>query len=122
MRAAVDKTPAWEKRDAYTQTEVYWLHWLERTSERCTLYIVLLGAHAGLRVSEMIALKWEDSDLSNRTLKVVAGKGGKTALVNLFPTLVEALLTEPVSHGDAVAVQDKRPPPLPQVRCQHLGL
>lgn len=33
VRAAVDKTPAWEKRDAYTHTEV---HWLERTTESCT--------------------------------------------------------------------------------------
>lgn len=33
VRAAVDKTPAWEKRDAYTRTEV---HWLERTSEGYT--------------------------------------------------------------------------------------
>lgn len=88
VRAAVDKTPAWEKRDAYTHTEV---HWLERTSESYTLYIVLLGAHAGLRVSEMTALKWEDIDLGSATLKVVAGKGGKTARVNLSSTLVEAL-------------------------------
>jgi integrase/recombinase XerC len=88
VRAAVDKTPSWEKRDAYTRTEV---HWLERTSESYTLYIVLLGAHAGLRVSEMTALKWEDIDLGSATLKVVAGKGGKTARVNLSPTLVEAL-------------------------------
>ena len=88
VRAAVDKTPAWEKREAYTQTEV---HWLERTSESYTLYIVLLGAHAGLRVSEMTALKWEDIDLGRASLKVVAGKGGKTARVNLSPTLVSAL-------------------------------
>ena len=88
VRAAVDKTPAWEKREAYTRTEV---HWLERTSESYTLYIVLLGAHAGLRVSEMTALRWEDIDLGSASLKVVAGKGGKTARVNLSPTLVEAL-------------------------------
>jgi len=88
VRAAVDKTPAWEKRDAYTRTEVAWL---ERTSEHYTLYIVLLGAHAGLRVSEMTALKWEDIDLGSGTLKVVAGKGGKTARVNLSSTLIEVL-------------------------------
>ena len=93
VRAAIDKTPAWEKRDAYTQTEV---HWLERTSESYTLYIVLLGAHAGLRVSEMTALKWDDIDLGSGTLKVVAGKGGKTARVNLSSTLVEALEQVPL--------------------------
>ena len=94
VRAAVDKTPAWEKRDAYTQTEV---HWLERTSESYTLYIVLLGAHAGLRVSEMTALRWEDIDLSSATLKVVAGKGGKTARVNLSSTLVETFEQVPLN-------------------------
>ena len=95
VRAAVDKTPAWEKRDAYTRTEV---HWLERTSEGYTLYIVLMGAHAGLRVSEMTALRWEDIDLGSATLKVVAGKGGKTARVNLSSTLVETLEQVPLEQ------------------------
>ena len=35
VKVAVDKTPAWEKREAYTATEV---HWLERVSEGSTLY------------------------------------------------------------------------------------
>ena len=95
VRLAVDKTPAWEKREAYTQTEV---HWLERVSEGYTLYIVLLGAHAGLRVSEMTALRWEDIDLSGAMLKVVAGKGGKTARVNLSSTLVGAFDTTPLAE------------------------
>ena len=47
VRPAVDKTPAWEKREAYTATEV---SWLERVSDGATLLIILLGAHAGLRV------------------------------------------------------------------------
>ena len=97
VRAAVDKTPAWEKREAYTQTEV---HWLERTSESYTLYVVLLGAHAGLRVSEMTALKWEDIDLGSASLKVVAGKGGKTARVNLSPTLIDALEQVPLDQRE----------------------
>ena len=95
VRAAVDKTPAWEKREAYTRTEV---HWLERTCEGYTLYIVLLGAHAGLRVSEMTALKWEAIDLGSGTLKVVAGKGGKTARVNLSSTIVDVLERVPLAQ------------------------
>ena len=59
---------------------------------------MLLGAHAGLRVSEMTALKWEDIDLGSATLKVVAGKGGKTARVNLLSTLVEALEHVPLEQ------------------------
>ncbi len=92
VKVAVDKTPAWEKRDAYTQTEV---HWLERCSEGATLLIVLLGAHAGLRVSEMTALRWEHVDLSEGVLRVVAGKGGKSARVYLTPTLIQALEAVP---------------------------
>ena len=96
VKVAVDKTPAWEKREAYTRTEV---DWLERCTEGITYLIVLLGAHAGLRVSEMTALRWEDVDLGDGSLRVVAGKGGKTARVYLTPTLAKAL--------EAVAVEQR---------------
>jgi integrase/recombinase XerC len=95
VKVAVDKTPSWEKRDAYSQTEV---HWLERVSEGATLLIVLLGAHAGLRVSEMTSLRWDDIDLSGGVLRVVAGKGGKTARVYLTHTLTEALEAVPLEQ------------------------
>ena len=95
VKAAVDKTPAWERREAYTQTEV---SWLERISDGTTLLIVLLGAHAGLRVSEMTALKWDDVNLGEAVLRVVAGKGGRTARVYLTPTLVQALKTTPLEQ------------------------
>ncbi|CAA9565514.1 MAG: hypothetical protein AVDCRST_MAG86-1021 [uncultured Truepera sp.] len=96
VKVAVDKTPSWEKRDAYTSTEV---HWLERCSEGPTLLVILLGAHAGLRVSEMTALKWEHVNLGDGTLRVVAGKGGKSARVYLTPTLIQAL--------EAVALEER---------------
>ena len=94
-RAATDKTPAWERREAYTATEV--TH-LEHVSDGATLLVVLLGAHAGLRVSEMTALKWDDVNLVEAVLRVVAGKGGKTARVYLTPTLVAALETTPLEQ------------------------
>jgi integrase/recombinase XerC len=71
-------------------------NWFELASEGYTLYIVLLGAQVLLRVSEMAALKWEDIDLSSATPKVVAGKGGKTARLNLSSTLVGALEQTPM--------------------------
>lgn len=92
VKVAVDKTPAWEKREAYTRTEV---DWLERCSEGPTYLIILLGAHGGLRVSEMTALRWEHVDLGDGSLRVVAGKGGKTARVYLTPTLAKALEATP---------------------------
>jgi integrase/recombinase XerC len=95
VKVAVDKTPSWEKRDAYSQTEV---HWLERVSEGATLLIVLLGAHAGLRVSEMTALRWDDVNLSDGVLRVVAGKGGKSGRVFLTATLTQALKAVPAEN------------------------
>lgn len=95
VKVAVDKTPAWEKQEAYTQTEV---HWLERCTDGATFLVILLGAHAGLRVSEMTALRWEHVDLEDGSLRVVAGKGGKTARVYLTPTLAKALEATPLEQ------------------------
>lgn len=53
--------------------------------------VLLLGAHAGLRVSEMLALTWKDIHWEQGELLVVEGKGGKTASVVLSPTLFRAL-------------------------------
>lgn len=55
------------------------------------MLIVLLGAHAGLRVSEMTALRWEDVDTSGDSLTVREGKGNKTARISLSASLVRAL-------------------------------
>ena len=90
-----DLTPAWEKRQAYTLNEI---EWLTRVAEGYTLYIVLLGAHAGLRVSEMTSLRWEDIRLAEKKLKVKKGKGGKQGTVFLSQTLVEALEQVPLSE------------------------
>ncbi len=55
--------------------------------------IVLLGSHAGLRVSEMLALAWEDVDHRAGELVVRHGKGGKEAAVAMSVKLSAALLT-----------------------------
>jgi integrase/recombinase XerC len=88
VRPARDRTLAWEKRQAHERWEVTRL---EAYAEGGNLLIVLLGAHAGLRVSEMTALRWEDVDLSGGTLTVREGKGNKTARVSLSASLVRAL-------------------------------
>jgi integrase/recombinase XerC len=56
--------------------------------------VLLLGAHAGLRVSEMLALQWTALRWDEGELLVVNGKGGKTASVVLSPALQTALLTQ----------------------------
>src|SRR5690625_4257416 len=59
--------------------------------------ILLLGAHAGLRASEMLALRWEDVDLDAGKLTVRFGKGGTTAGVTMSDELARNLGT--LRHG-----------------------
>lgn len=89
VRAAKDPTPAWEKRRPYGDAEVERLLELATPAERV---MVLLGAHAGLRIAEMADLSWSDIDLEKRVLHVRAGKGGKAATVSLTARLREALV------------------------------
>ncbi len=83
-----DSTPAWEKRAEYTDADLERLLAVANPRERL---IVLLGAHAGLRVADMADLQTGDLDLANRSLRVRRGKGGKARTVTLSDTLLEAL-------------------------------
>ena len=97
-KAAKDKTAPWERQGAYSQIE---LERLLAVADPVTRVVILLGAHAGLRVSEMLALRWPDVDLINRKLVVQHGKGGKKRSVNLSQTLTETL-------GQLVGQSEKR--------------
>jgi integrase/recombinase XerC len=83
------------REKAYTQEE------LERMARVCHDWddrlILLLGAHAGLRASEMLALRWEDIDLHRGRLTVRFGKGGTTATVTMSDELLRNLRT--LRHG-----------------------
>jgi integrase/recombinase XerD len=59
-----------------------------------TRVMILLAALAGLRVSEIAAVRGEDIDVSKPAL-YVKGKGGKRNALPLHPLLVEAALTMP---------------------------
>jgi integrase len=67
-----DLVPAWEKRKPYDPDEV---RRLVATAHGDDLALVLLGAHTGLRVSEMLALRWADVAIGQRELLVRKGKG-----------------------------------------------
>ncbi len=54
--------------------------------------ILLLGAHGGLRVSEMTSLTWRDVDLRTATITVLDGNDGGGATVATSPKLGAALL------------------------------
>ena len=60
---------------------------------------VVLGAWAGLRVSEAAALTWQDVDLDARRIHV-NGKGNKRRVVGVHPVLLDALL--PDTGGNVV--------------------
>ncbi len=88
VRVAKDPTPPWEKRRPYRDGEVERLLELAEPAERV---VVLLGAHAGLRISEMTALRWRDLDVDKGELRVASGKGGKAGRVRMTRRLRTAL-------------------------------
>ena len=75
------------------------------------LLIVLLGAEAGLRCGEIMALEWSDIDLEHGTLTVSRSewrghvtetKGGRARVVPLAPRLHEALASTRNLRGPRV--------------------
>lgn len=64
-----------------------------------TRVMILLGALAGLRVSEIAGLDVADVDLTAGLLEVVDGKGGKNRVVPLHPVLADALRCLPLPRS-----------------------
>jgi len=105
-RPARDKTAAKDKRAPYEQDELTaLLAALDETAHTATpaaramahydRVLVLLGAHAGLRASEMMDLHWSDVDLLRRRVVVQHGKGGKRRQVVMSSSLAAALTAIP---------------------------
>lgn len=95
------------KAKAYTLEE---LEWMARVATGWDdKLILLLGAHAGLRVSEMLALTWDDVDLRAGRLTVRFGKGGTTAMV----TMSEELRRNLVARSQDVPQRRRGDPPTP---------
>ncbi|MBI0447141.1 tyrosine-type recombinase/integrase [Deinococcus sp. DB0503] len=94
---AQEVTERWEKREAYTRED---LAALLAVADPWEELFLLLGAHAGLRISELIGLTWDRVDLASRTM-TVTGKGRKTASIHLSAALHQALLRVPeeARHG-----------------------
>ena len=92
VKPARDSVHPWEKREAYSKEDIDRL--LEH-AEGPDAALVLLGAHAGLRISEATGLRWADVNLEARKLRVVEGKGGKTATAVMSKRLKKALLDVP---------------------------
>jgi len=88
-RPARETTAPWDRRQPYSDAEV---ETLLKAASPDTRALLLFGAHAGLRVSETLALTWADLDLGAQTVRVQAGKGGKARTAVMSDSLREALL------------------------------
>jgi site-specific recombinase XerD len=69
---------------------------------------VLLGAFAGLRVSESAALDWGDVDTIEDVVIVRRGKGGKSRAVPVSPDLIRRLATDGTT-GNVVSAGGQPP-------------
>jgi integrase/recombinase XerC len=77
-----------EKRQPYPLESVDTM--LENARPRDRVF-VLLGAHAGLWVSEACALEWTDVMIDAQAVKIRNGKGGKPRTVSISARLAQAL-------------------------------
>ncbi|WP_343216575.1 tyrosine-type recombinase/integrase [Deinococcus aestuarii] len=86
-----DRTEAISKRPPYRETVVHRaLGAAERAGRTDLRVLILLCAHAGLRIEEALTLTWPDVDTRHRRL-TVRGKGNKVRIVGLSGTLLDAL-------------------------------
>jgi site-specific recombinase XerD len=95
-KPARDHTAPWDKHTPYTHADVERLLSVANCRDQA---LILLCAHGGLRVSEAVALTWQDIDLDERTLRVRNGKGNKQRLVNISGWLAAALEVLEPSKG-----------------------
>lgn len=100
VRPARDPTPAHEKRFPYSEDSVSSLLSVATGED---LLLLLLGGHAGLRVSECMAVQWTDLDFAARRLVVRSGKGGKMRTVIMSVTLTQALRAISKDHGYVIS-------------------
>jgi integrase len=96
-RPARDATAPWDKRQPYSEGEFQTLLTAAIPETRALL---LLGAHAGLRVSELLALVWSDLDFGARVVRVRSGKGGKARRAVMSETLAQALRVLGPGHAE----------------------
>lgn len=87
-RIPTERTDPWEKNGPYSLEEVE--QFLTYADAQQTVLILLL-AHAGLRISEALALEWEQVDHSRSRLVVKQGKGRKQRTVTISGSLERAL-------------------------------
>ena len=121
VRPKKDSRRAWDKRQPYPEPD------LTRLLDAAPLemrVLLRLGGLAGLRASEITALRWEDLDLDGGALTVQHGKGGKTRRVLLAASLISDLRN--LGGGERVGLVIGRTPEAARQRlktlCKHLDV
>lgn len=110
VKAAHDPVPRWEKRQPYSPEDLATLLLQAGPQEAV---IVVLGAHGGLRVTEMVTLLRKDVHLdAPEPYLIVTGKGQRRQAVALSRTAVSTLrawLTMSPGYGPHVlAIRTRR--------------
>ncbi|MFC3861891.1 tyrosine-type recombinase/integrase [Deinococcus antarcticus] len=82
-----DPTPGIIKRPPYTEDELADV--LEQADIHAK-FLLFLTAHAGLRISEALNLKWDDLDETAKRIHVRRGKGRKDRIVAMSTSLARA--------------------------------
>jgi len=113
VRAAPEKTPPWDRRKPYPPADVERLLAVATGEDRA---LVLLGAHAGLRVSEALALRRADVRLADGELDVRDGKGGKARTVPVSESLATALRATAACDGIRLRALSRLPRTAPLLR------
>lgn len=86
-RVPKDPTPGIIKRPPYTEDELADV--LEQADTHAK-FLLFLTAHAGLRISEALNLKWDDLDETAKRIHVRRGKGRKDRIVAMSTSLARA--------------------------------
>lgn len=87
VRVPKDPTPSLVKRPPYTEDDLADVLDHADTHEKFLLFLV---AHAGLRISEALALEWTDVDEAAKRIHVRSGKGRKGRIVAMSTSLARA--------------------------------
>ncbi|GAA0502793.1 site-specific integrase [Deinococcus depolymerans] len=83
-----DHTPGLVKRPPYSEDDIAAV--MEQTDLQGQVLLLLLS-HAGLRISEALALTWQDIDLELRRVSIQQGKGRKGRVVTMSGSLRRVL-------------------------------
>jgi integrase/recombinase XerC len=97
IRLRKDKTAPEDKFGIYTEYDIQLL------LTHCTFEtqtVLFLGAHSGLRASEMLDLEWQAIDFRKEVLTVLKGKGNKKRFVPLTATLHKVLQSWLFMHNE----------------------